>query len=430
MIEPVGSDDWSKIRTVKLARQQVMIPHPDGVVYYKTAYWGMLTVGNPGVAFKVVFDTGSGHLVLPSSYCHTPSCKVHKRYRRSSSKSAKDIDFDGQLVVPGEPRDHISVSFGTGEVTGVFLEEDVCIGARTEKRGQSTAGREGKASLQDDVLPEGCMRMRMIAATEMSDDPFREFMFDGVLGLGLPGLSEAPEFNFGHVVAASAARAGAKRPHMFAVFLADHKEESSEITLGGFSEERVEDDLAWNPVYMPEIGQWMLEVKSVRVDNTPVDFCNEGCRAIVDTGTSLIAVPSVVLPELFELLMHPASDTMDCKGPGPTLHIELEGLTLRLEPQDYGHVTSTRSVWKDAKANTIPFLSGSSAKRDDDGEFSNMCKAMLMSMDIPEPLGPKLLVLGEPVLRRYYTVYESGAVPRVGFSHARHVERTSPDRAR
>ena len=27
---------------------------------------------------------------------------------------------------------------------------------------------------------------------------------------------------------------------------------------------------------------------------------------------------------------------------------------------------------------------------------------MLMSMDLPEPIGPKLFILGEPVLRKYY----------------------------
>jgi len=52
-----------------------------------------------------------------------------------------------------------------------------------------------------------------------------------------------------------------------------------------------------------------------------------------------------------------------------------------------------------------------------------MCKPMLMSMDLPEPIGPKLFVLGEPVLRKYYTVYDADLNhPRIGFSKAMHAE--------
>mmetsp|Transcript_35681 Transcript_35681/g.90922 ORF Transcript_35681/g.90922 Transcript_35681/m.90922 type:complete len:99 (+) Transcript_35681:2-298(+) len=47
------------------------------------------------------------------------------------------------------------------------------------------------------------------------------------------------------------------------------------------------------------------------------------------------------------------------------------------------------------------------------------CKPMLMAMDFPAPIGPKLFILGEPVLRRFYTVYDTKE-HRVGFGLARH----------
>jgi len=56
---------------------------------------------------------------------------------------------------------------------------------------------------------------------------------------------------------------------------------------------------------------------------------------------------------------------------------------------------------------------------------------MLMAMDIPEPIGPKLFILGEPVLRKYYTVYDTAKL-QVGFSKAKHmkdVETENPDDA-
>mmetsp|Transcript_84608 Transcript_84608/g.234598 ORF Transcript_84608/g.234598 Transcript_84608/m.234598 type:complete len:609 (-) Transcript_84608:39-1865(-) len=414
--ESIVEANDSGIMTLSLTRQQISIPQEDGI-YYKTAYWGTVSVGEPPVPFSVVFDTGSGHLILPSTYCHSETCRVHNRYRRSHSSTAKDIDYDGSAVLAGELRDHITVSFGTGEVTGVFIEDVVCMGKSFVKGSarfnnsavQYLATHGAIAGQRSRVLPDGCMGLRMIAATEMSEDPFKDFQFDGVLGLGLTNLSQAPEFNLMHVVSNMMETHG-RNPNMFAVFLAEHEAEESQITFGGYVEDRLDEELTWLPVYQPELGQWMVQIKSIRIDDgTPFDFCDDGeCRAIVDTGTSLIAVPSVVFPELFELLTHPA-EFDECKGDGPKFHIELEGATVTLEPRDYALLE------RSTKSRTRALIT----QREDDIE-EDMCKAMLMAMDLPEPLGPKLFVLGEPVLRRYYTVYDSGSAPRVGLARARH----------
>merc|ERR1719345_634926 len=45
------------------------------------------------------------------------------------------------------------------------------------------------------------------------------------------------------------------------------------------------------------------------------------------------------------------------------------------------------------------------------------CSPRLMPVNMPEPLGPNLWILGEPVLHRYYTVYDWGKL-QVGFSMA------------
>jgi len=42
-----------------------------------------------------------------------------------------------------------------------------------------------------------------------------------------------------------------------------------------------------------------------------------------------------------------------------------------------------------------------------------------MTLDLEAPLGPKLFILGEPVLRKYYTVYDAQQ-KRVGFGRAVH----------
>mmetsp|Transcript_48480 Transcript_48480/g.96475 ORF Transcript_48480/g.96475 Transcript_48480/m.96475 type:complete len:574 (+) Transcript_48480:100-1821(+) len=386
--------------SVNLTRQQMAIQTVGADMYYKSAYWSEIKLGMPQESYRVVFDTGSGHLILPSMYCRSKTCRAHKRYRRGASFSAKDINSDGTVVNPGEPRDQITVSFGTGEVTGVFVEETVCM-----QEPQQTGLF---------ISTQLCMSMRMIAATEMSAEPFQTFDFDGVVGLGLPGLSETKEFNFIDIFAGSAMKSGNKHPHRFAVFLGEHEAETSEITFGGYAPKHAESKLAWNPVWRPELGHWMLNVKSMHVDENDVNFCREGCRVAMDTGTSLLAVPTAGFPEFYELLRHEADPITECHGSGPKLHIELEKFTITLDPRDYS------SLEQDNGVSPLPETSFQAAmgQQEDDPE---MCRPLLMSMDMPEPIGPKLFVLGEPVLRKYYTVYDADRnQPRVGLSKALH----------
>lgn len=404
-----------EIYRVKLSKQKMPIYTVGDVVYYRSAYYGNLEVGSPAVLFKVVFDTGSGHLILPSTYCHSDTCRVHRRYRRSASVTGSDIDYDGTRVAPGSARDQITVSFGTGEVTGVFVEDVVCMNDRTQELNTSTDLAEGAER-------PGCVTLRMIAATEMSEDPFKSFQFDGVLGLGLPGLSQTPAFNFLDVFSQSVHRWGAgNQPQTFAVFLAENAAEDSEVSFGGWAQERLAEDLSWNGVLDPEMGHWTLAIRSMRVNDETVSFCNEGCKAVVDTGTSLFAVPTAAFPEIYELLKHPAPQLGHCRGAGPELHIELETATVTLEPRDYARVErSTKKASPSYRPNAPP-KNGTGPKQRTD----LFCKPMLMALDLPAPLGPKLFILGEPVLRKYYTVYDA-AKKMVGIAKAHHRKGARP----
>jgi len=399
--------------TLPLTRQNVPIQTDGSTIHYKSAYYGTVNAGTPGVPYKVVFDTGSGHLILPSTYCASETCRAHTRYKRSKSSSARDIDHDGSTVQPGSPRDQISVSFGTGEVTGVFIEDIVCVNpgnTTTDLSTQAAVAIPGSDTLGSGELPPGCMKLNMIAATEMSEEPFKAFEFDGVLGLGLAGLSQGPSFNFIEVLADNVNGLGNDLSHTFGVFLAEDGHGDSEISLGGWSNKRLEDpsSLRWNTVLDPEMGHWTVEIKSMRVDNEPVMFCETGdCKAVVDTGTSLLAVPTNAFSELYEFLKHSASPTGDCRGAGPLLHIELESFTVTLGPEDY------------ARHEVLPPKQKQPSFDTDAQVPQARCRPMLMTMDLPAPLGPKLFILGEPVLRKYYTIYDAKAA-RVAFGKARH----------
>jgi hypothetical protein len=261
------------------------------------------------------------------------------------------------------------------------------------------------------------VKLRLIAATAMSEEPFKSFQFDGVLGLGLDGLSQAPEFNFVDIMASSFDGIG-NTPHTFAVFLAEDADEESKITFGGWDDDSIVEDLSWNSVVDPDQGHWTIKIKALRVDNEVLEICHSGCKVVVYTGTSLLAVPSMGFSELYTLLRHPAHMEGHCSGPGPQLHIELEHFTVTLGPEDYARLERT------PPRKTRPRFDAKPHNVSAQGRTDMHCKPMLMSMDLPAPLGPKLFILGEPILRKYYTVYDAHE-KRVGFARARHHSKPS-----
>lgn len=421
---------------VMLHRQRVPVRSDSRTVSYKSAYFGTIWIGAPEPQeFSVVFDTGSGHVIIPSSDCVSKTCRIHRRYDRHQSKLALDVDYDGALVKPGQPRDQITVSFGTGEVTGEFVQDVVCLGLKSltgpddsqisgadHEIGSEEAARpaehsEEAVSALEKSYPElkevDCVKLRVVLATEMTQEPFQSFAFDGVMGLGLQGLALAPEFSFFGRMAAEG-RIGEPR---FGVFLADSDEEESEISFGGISPEHLQGELKWAPVALPDLGYWQVRIKAIRVGDQYIDYCggDGDCRAVVDTGTSLLAVPSTLVEELSSTLMKqlvqdiPKIEKDGCRGlVGPALHFETEeNFTITLNAEDYARQTF-------APVNKT-------AEGSEEAKPHVMCRPTLMPLELPAPLGPKLFIWGEPVLRKYYTVYD-WEKKQIGFGQSVHVK--------
>lgn len=311
-------------------------------VVHKTAYYGRLEVGTPRQPFTVVFDTGSGNLMLPSTYCQSRACEMHKRFNRKGSATAEDIEADGMRSRPGAPRDQITVTFGTGEITGVFIEDDVCIGSL-------------------------CANMRFVGATDETDDPFTSFNFDGVLGLALSQMSQGPSFSLMDLLVKNKAL----RKPLFSVFLSDSDVESSEITFGDIKQDHMASDMFWEPVSR-DTGYWQVQIKDITIDNKPQKLCSD-CQVAVDTGTSQLAGPTDVINELSSRL----NVKSDCSNYNslPNLGFVMGEHVLNLKPQDYV----------------------------DKG--SEGCEVSLMPLDVPPPNGP-LFIFGDPFLRKYYTAYD------------------------
>jgi len=326
-------------------------------IVHKTAYFGGLRIGTPGQLFSVVFDTGSGNLLVPSTECQSQACGRHERFRASSSSTARRVSCDGTAPRSGAaaPHDEISIVFGTGEAWGRCLQDQICIGT-------------------------SCSRGSFVAATYESAVPFSSFAFDGVLGLALDSMSQGPDFN----LMTRMHQARALRQPLFSVFLSDDDAESSEVSFGEVKKEHLASDLFWVDVDR-DSGYWEVRIDDIALDDGSLDLC-AGCHVAVDTGTSELAGPTHVIEALTQKL----NVLEDCSNFDslPRLGFEIGGHILNLEPRDYIDKAEGR------------------------------CDVSLMPLDVPPPQGP-LFVFGIPFLQKFYTVYDQ-ANRKVGFGVAKH----------
>lgn len=422
-VSDVGEEVPAPLLSIPLRKQYVPVQRNEKTVAYKTAYFGTVSVGSeePRQTFTVVFDTGSGHLILPSTACKSETCAKHRRYSRAESKSAVDVEYDGTLIkADAKERDQVSIAFGTGEVLGEFVREVICVGTGSapgstgEGATGSPAGEGAEESAGTAAEGGSCVTLRVVLATEMTADPFGLFAFDGVLGLGLDALTLAPQFSF---FAQMAEQQPATVHPMFSVYLARDDGGESVISFGGHDRQRAASELRWAPVAMKELGYWQVKIKSIRIGDTVVEDCADGtCRAILDTGTSLLGVPRQAARSLHKLLARQVPQgsyedarQIDCRTvAGHTMNFELEGgMVVSLGVEDYSRPTPFNM--------TIP----------NSDSWRLFCRSLLLPVDMQAPLGPKVFIWGEPVLRRYYTVYDL-AKQRVGFTVAKQPDEHAP----
>merc|ERR1719399_1141851 len=327
-------------------------------VVHASEYYGKITIGTPPQEFLVVFDTGSGNLLIPSKQCTDEACTSHKRFDASLSASAVDIAFADEpdkAVDKGGDRDVVTITFGTGEMSGVFIKDNVCIGSI-------------------------CTHGNFVASTEESDEPFSLVPFDGIFGLSLPQMSEGPHFN----VLDCMIRDKVLKSNMFSVFFGATDAEESEITFGEFKVNRMASELFWAPVSNP--GYWQVVMDDIAIKNKRQNLCKGNCQVAVDTGTSLMAGPTEIINSLIDKL-NVANDCSNFKGL-PDLGFIVGEHILNLKPDDY-------------------------IDKSEDG-----CSVALMTLDIPPPKGP-LFIFGDPFLRKFYTVYDREQL-KVGFALAGH----------
>lgn len=277
----------------------VQVKHGKAQAQHKTAYFGEINVGSPAQKFSVVYDTGSGNLLIPGQSCHDPACMSHERFDNTKSSTSKEINCDGTPVTPDEA-DTLTITFGTGRISGKCLQDQICIGYL-------------------------CSTASFVAATEETSHPFASFSFDGVLGLAREEMAQSPEFSVVSLMNQKLAEP------VFSVFLSDADTETSEITFGQIKSEHHHGELTWVPVSRPS-GYWEVQIDDITINDVNQDLCKD-CYVAVDTGTSQLAGPSDIMSQLEErIVVKPDCSNFDEL---PLLGFVIGSQVLNLKPKDY-----------------------------------------------------------------------------------------------
>lgn len=323
----------------------------------KTEFYGPVLVGTPAQTFNVVFDTGSGNLLIPSSQCPSLACQRHANYDATASSTSREAS-----CFPGGPAEDldapISIEFGTGSISGSCRRDQVCLGN------------------------DFCTEMSFIAASEESDSPFALFKFDGVLGLSPESMAQSEDFSMKTVVGTSPYLASP----LFAVFFTEDEDEEPEITFGAIKHEHMApgESMIWAPVD-DTVGYWEVRLTDLFVGSTAQGLCGDApCRAAVDTGTSALAWPTQI-HDAVQLAITSSMGSACDRSSMPRLGFQLADHILYLDPADY--------------------------TQDD-------CELTFMALDVPPPNGP-IMILGVPFLTKFYTAYDTTSM-QVGFAVAQH----------
>ncbi|KAF8563571.1 hypothetical protein P879_03838 [Paragonimus westermani] len=320
--------------------------------YMDAQYYGEITIGTPPQNFTVIFDTGSSNLWVPSKHCRlfNLACKLHNKYSREASSTYK---ANGTTF---------AIHYGSGSVSGIFSTDTVSVGGISVI--QQTFG---EALKQKGVV-------------------FIFGKFDGILGMAFQSLSAGgvtPVFD--NMIAQ-----GLVEEPVFAFWLNRNASQplGGEIMFGGLDEGYYTGDITYVPLTAKDY--WQFRMDGIQVNGEKL--CEDGCQAIADTGTTMIAGPSAEVKRLNNVLggekIIGGIYVLDCKKlkEYPPINFTISGQPMTLMPEDY--VVEMTQFGK------------------------TVCVSGFIEMDIP---GYPLWILGDVFIGKYYTIFDVGN-SRVGFA--------------
>lgn len=320
--------------------------------YLDSRYYGNISLGQPEQQFKVAFDTISADFWVPSTECFFMSiaCLLHNRYNHAASSS---------YVANGT---HFTVKYGPDRLSGYMSTDSL--------------------TLADQIVQNQTF-------AEVNKEPGLAFVyarFDGVLGLSQGSREESS-------VLKNMYSQGLIAEQVFSFYIhrndtdTDTSERCAEIIFGGSDLARYTGNFTYASVTRGD--RWQFALDTISVGNQTV--CADGCEALVDPGTPVIAGPAAEVEQLNRAigarwlrngLFHVNCDQIPQM---PDVSFKISNESLILTPNDYILRVST-------PAKTICLVGFVGIKS-------------------------QLWILGDVFIGRYYTEFDE-AQKRIGFAQA------------
>lgn len=271
--------------------------HPVPITNYLNAqYFSDIKVGTPPQDFKVILDTGSSNLWVPSSKCTSIACYLHSKYESSSSSTYKKNGSS------------FEIQYGSGSMKG-FVSQDVL--------------QIGDLTIKNQDFAE---------ATEEPGLAFAFGKFDGILGLGYDTISVnkivPPFYNL-------IDQKLIDEP-VFSFYLSKDGE-GSEVVFGGSDKDHYTGKITNIPIRRK--AYWEVDLDAITVDGESASYDDAGI--ILDTGTSLIALET----DLAEMLNkqiggkkgYSGTYTIECntRDSLPDITFTLAGHNFTIDAYDY-----------------------------------------------------------------------------------------------
>jgi len=217
---------------------------------------------------------------------------------------------------------------------------------------------------------------------------FQAGKFSGILGLAFPKMAAygiVPVFD-------NIINQKLLKKNVMSFYYSVNEGTDGEISLGYIDPNRFTGPLKYYPVI--DKFYWTIRLDDIRLGNKSLGLCQDedGCRAIVDTGTSLITGPTGDVRKL----LHEITVNNDCSG-----YDKSEPLVLVFGGDEY-------------KLDVPDYI----MKKNIFGKES--CRALMMPLDVPFPHGPAW-ILGDVFMQKFYTIFNRDR-NAVGFALANHSE--------
>ena len=246
-----------------------------------------IQVGNPGQKMMAIPDTGSFELVVPSTECGS-GCTGHPLFNATSSTS---FLYRGSTQV---------IHYGQGDVT---------------------------TEVDYDTVTMAGMQVNHQSLLQMTYNGLENYdlaIYDAVMGLGLSELARPNDDDLSLLASMS--------EKVFGICLGQHDNDPGRLDLGrGIPE--LENEYTSLPC-SKDTGHWGLQLSGFKVGKTDITVGSNGMDMIVDSGTSLLALPTEVYEKVLSTI-DPVEEDCSNIDSLPDLEMSVGDYKFVIPPQLY-----------------------------------------------------------------------------------------------